>query len=312
MRPGLDADDIYIMVEDEFQSIAQFYTQHLHHAEYKRLKRLARSHRAEESARISRPTVGGEVSKERSMQKAQEDRTERANAAITGTGVRSKGGCKVNARETSDEGDSDIEVMRDDDPWVGTTLQSLMTIGSGGSKSLVGLQGISANTRAAAGLGRQKKAVDLSRTYDLDGKRGEYVKDDGHVSVETETASDSDDLDRPLPATQRHDKSTLAVSRRTRLEANKVSIRTPSPAIYSLRDVGHRDMKRGPDILPRPRSVLKSRCSSVQETALMDDMCFMRPKTAPIDRAKTQVRLPKVRDNKQGSGNVDEIPVFLV
>src|SRR4051812_31525888 len=30
MRDGYDGDDIFIMVEDEFQSIAQSYTAHLH------------------------------------------------------------------------------------------------------------------------------------------------------------------------------------------------------------------------------------------------------------------------------------------
>ena len=42
MHPGLNADDIYVMVEDEFLATAQLYTQHLHQAEYQRLKALAR------------------------------------------------------------------------------------------------------------------------------------------------------------------------------------------------------------------------------------------------------------------------------
>ncbi|KAF2219109.1 hypothetical protein BDZ85DRAFT_299069 [Elsinoe ampelina] len=51
MREGYAADDIYMMVEDEFQSTAKLYTQHLHHAEYKRLQRLAREREAAAPAR---------------------------------------------------------------------------------------------------------------------------------------------------------------------------------------------------------------------------------------------------------------------
>ncbi|KAI9728235.1 MAG: hypothetical protein M1828_004696 [Chrysothrix sp. TS-e1954] len=36
------ADDLWVMVEDEFLSTAQTYTRHLHHAEYKRLQQEAR------------------------------------------------------------------------------------------------------------------------------------------------------------------------------------------------------------------------------------------------------------------------------
>ncbi|RMZ90288.1 hypothetical protein DV736_g2469, partial [Chaetothyriales sp. CBS 134916] len=37
MQEGYDADDIWMMVEDEFQTLAHSFTRHLHHAEYKRL-----------------------------------------------------------------------------------------------------------------------------------------------------------------------------------------------------------------------------------------------------------------------------------
>lgn len=40
-QPGLDGDDIYVMVEDEFLATAQTFTQHLHQAEYHRLRKQA-------------------------------------------------------------------------------------------------------------------------------------------------------------------------------------------------------------------------------------------------------------------------------
>ncbi|KAF4549169.1 Hypothetical protein D9617_23g005840 [Elsinoe fawcettii] len=51
IREGYSADDIYMMVEDEFLSTAQLYTQHLHHAEYQRLKKLAKQRELEEPVR---------------------------------------------------------------------------------------------------------------------------------------------------------------------------------------------------------------------------------------------------------------------
>ena len=41
MHEGLDADDGWRLVEDEFEMTAHLFTRHLHHAEYKRQKRLA-------------------------------------------------------------------------------------------------------------------------------------------------------------------------------------------------------------------------------------------------------------------------------
>jgi hypothetical protein len=43
MRDGLDADDAWRLVEDEFEVTAKLFTRHLHHAEYQRLKRLAKT-----------------------------------------------------------------------------------------------------------------------------------------------------------------------------------------------------------------------------------------------------------------------------
>ncbi|KAK5008112.1 hypothetical protein LTR28_004423, partial [Elasticomyces elasticus] len=55
MRDGYAADDMWVMVEDEFLETAQLYTQHLHHAEYQRLKKLAKAQKATDLQPISRP-----------------------------------------------------------------------------------------------------------------------------------------------------------------------------------------------------------------------------------------------------------------
>jgi predicted nucleic acid-binding Zn ribbon protein len=55
MDEGLDKDDMFRMVEDEFLDMAKQFTQHLHAAEYQRLKKAARSQNAAVINSISRP-----------------------------------------------------------------------------------------------------------------------------------------------------------------------------------------------------------------------------------------------------------------
>ena len=58
MIEGVDHDDKYRMVEDEFLAVANLFTKHLHAAEYQRLKGLAKSQNAETIQNISRPVTG--------------------------------------------------------------------------------------------------------------------------------------------------------------------------------------------------------------------------------------------------------------
>ena len=58
MRPGLEHDDRYRMVEDEFLNMAHQFTTHLHRAEYNRLKSLAKHQNADTIREIERPIVG--------------------------------------------------------------------------------------------------------------------------------------------------------------------------------------------------------------------------------------------------------------
>ncbi|KAI0555624.1 hypothetical protein F4679DRAFT_177054 [Xylaria curta] len=58
MIDGIDGDDRYRMVEDEFLTTAQQFTAHLHAAEYKRLKDASELENAQMIKNISRPVVG--------------------------------------------------------------------------------------------------------------------------------------------------------------------------------------------------------------------------------------------------------------
>jgi hypothetical protein len=134
MIEGYDHDDIYIMVEDEFHSVAQTFTQHLHHAEYQRLKKKAR----DAAPPTFQPTerMRAETRKKleaRALYAKQKD----AVGDITNG---------VNLLEDEEQ---------EDDPWLGTSLSGLMTdVSCHKRTALVGLEKIQSSTRAAKGFAR--------------------------------------------------------------------------------------------------------------------------------------------------------------
>jgi len=73
MKDGYDNDDKWIMVEDEFLETAKQFTRHLHHAEYQRLKLLAKEQKTSRGGGILLP-VGGMALMESLPRKGAEDK----------------------------------------------------------------------------------------------------------------------------------------------------------------------------------------------------------------------------------------------
>jgi hypothetical protein len=135
MMEGYDHDDVYLMVEDEFHSIAQSFTQHLHHAEYQRLKKKARD--------AAPPTFQPTKNMSAETRKKLEARAMHAKQKDTVANL-------TNGLNLSD-GDEEQE----DDPWLGTSLAGLMTDANVQKRTaLVGLEKMQSDTRAARGFGR--------------------------------------------------------------------------------------------------------------------------------------------------------------
>src|SRR4051794_19632455 len=134
MRDGLDEDDIYIMVEDEFQATAKLFTQHLHHAEYVRLKNLAKAQNISTIKSISRPT--DKVTKQPTETSRQLEGAERAKKQKRALKDMLKTGSDKDANDDSEE---------EYDPWVGTSLHGLMTTPKKSRKSLSDLADIRSN-----------------------------------------------------------------------------------------------------------------------------------------------------------------------
>ncbi|PSS05273.1 hypothetical protein BD289DRAFT_3993 [Coniella lustricola] len=136
MIEGLQNDDKWRMVEDEFLATAHKFTAHLHAAEYQRLKKLAKDQNASAIQSLSRPVVGSttdNVRRQRAVQALQKSQV---------------AGIKRGHSQTQQNADSDdaADVL----PWAGTNLQELMDSPRKKPVSLSRLLPVKLGTRAAA------------------------------------------------------------------------------------------------------------------------------------------------------------------
>ena len=335
MRDGLDRDDIYIMVEDEFHAVAKQFTQHLHHAEYVRLKNLSKSRNASTISTISRPTDSITTMRlETKKKKENEAKAARQKAALK----QIKG--RVEQRRTSDSDDeSDMQVSKEDDPWVGTTLQGLMSSPSRNNTSLTGLQGVLSSTRAAAGFSKPQAIATPPKDYELGPQAASKTSTSGTAtatasrwpdSVEAddddETASDDDDLDAPATRarpTKSYNTSSGTAARGGPTKKNPSSNhnvpptgKESSPTIPS--SPPHSNLIRPSYSPPNSKSILK-RTKTLPLPSMPDQIPKpLPPQSEALKRIlKRRADLNAKRDresaeSKDKAGSVNEIPIFLV
>ncbi|KAK0512007.1 hypothetical protein JMJ35_005135 [Cladonia borealis] len=209
LRPGLHADDIYIMVEDEFLATARAFTAHLHHAEYLRLKNAAKARSGNAVngiGGIERPVDGITAMRaETRKQKEAEAKEKKVRGAVDGIIAPAGEGRRRPSDgdgEGSDISDFEDEGERHDDPWQGTQLQRFMTKSpKKGSKGLTGLQGVVSHTRAAAGFQKPEKKRDgrggsptPTSGRGVGGMKGRGGEEE---EEEEDDDEDTDDLDAP-------------------------------------------------------------------------------------------------------------------
>lgn len=170
MREGITGDDIYMLVEDDFQAVAQSFTAHLHMAEYQRLKAQTRARQTNEASIMVPSGASVEVHQKHIRANLEEIQNNVLDAV-------------TDRRE--DDGEPVIE------PWAGTSLAELMRWDGSQKTSLKGLDGLSSASRAAKGYrpnsergtqsqggatvikGDDKKAVDRAeRVVPLDAESG--------------------------------------------------------------------------------------------------------------------------------------------
>lgn len=169
MIPGPLDDDKYRMVEDEFLSIAQLFTNHLHRAEYNRLETLAKSHNAATIRSLERPVVDSQT-------KVAKRRAKEINRV---TKQRRLLGDKY-----------DVEL-----PWIGTSLQGLMESPSKAAKMIRPFPTNKTGTRAAAGFGLQTSTSAVSSPALKVGQNSVSGNANRRVSVWDNDSDETDDDD---------------------------------------------------------------------------------------------------------------------
>ncbi|KAI0876008.1 hypothetical protein GGS24DRAFT_261671 [Hypoxylon argillaceum] len=175
MIEGIDGDDRYRMVEDEFLATAQQFTAHLHAAEYKRLKAASELENAQMIKNISRPVVGRMTD----LVSIKRDRKTLAEKQ------------RLAARRLRNEGASGDESTGTDDvnnPWQKQSLYGLMESPGKRARRADALPSATPVTRAAAGYHRQKSDA-VSPSVSKSKTSSDFTR---HLAHESE-----DDLDVP-------------------------------------------------------------------------------------------------------------------
>jgi hypothetical protein len=191
MNEGVDRDDKYRMVEDEFLTVAQKWTVHLHAQEYKRLEKMVKARNAETINSISRP-----------VSDRMPDHARRREESVAKSKAQ-RDTLEGLLRKKSDAEDTDSN--EDGLPYVGTSLHDLM--GSPGKKaaSLSKIGPAQATTRAAAGFQKpaQTKTASKQRTdfhSPLSESNHQPTLPSKDSEVSTASEDEDDDLDAPIPA----------------------------------------------------------------------------------------------------------------
>ncbi|KAK2785451.1 hypothetical protein FQN53_007712 [Emmonsiellopsis sp. PD_33] len=325
MREGLENDDKYIMVEDEFLATAQTFTRHLHHAEYVRRKNEAKIKNANSMQTLAQPTGAGMgLSAETRKNMESEENATRQKAALDEM-KRSAGRPPVDS-EAEDDG-LESEEDREDDPWVGTSLHNLMT-SQRKHQSLVGLQGIKSTTRAA--LGFQKAVTDPRvKTEQLDDNPPVPTREsrlNSHVIDDDTTSEDDDDLD----AQPKRSKSVQIPKQQPRPTVERSTTYNPaSKRTPAERPEGHRlDPQRKTDtshsldepLLNISRKTTDRPTYKTKMMRLLDEFDEPAPKIQKREDQDSHRKLsrsdsvskkrPKTEENSNKS-RLNEVPIFL-
>jgi hypothetical protein len=237
MDEGLDNDDKYRMVEDEFLAVAQQFTAHLHAAEYKRQEKMAKSRNAQTIQSISRPVVG-----------KMPDQTKRKANGVELAKKQSKSLATLLGKGGKDRQDSDSD-DGDGLPYLGTTLHGLMDSPRRKAVSLRTMAPAAKTTRSAAGFKKPAGTSNPASIYSPPSK-----KSDNNLSLakpehdgSTETSDDDYDLDAPVPApkltkTEPHSSfysssSTNSATRPSQVTSTKATIPSTKPISFLSRTI---------------------------------------------------------------------------
>ncbi|KAF5618173.1 uncharacterized protein FTJAE_12339 [Fusarium tjaetaba] len=287
MRPGLDHDDRYRIVEDEFVNMAHQFTLHIHTSEYNRLKNLAKHQNADTIREIERPVVGAPTLLTRHRQ--EDVRRNIKQRKLLGT----------NSNEKKDS------------PYVGSSLQGLMESPRKEHKwiSAIGLADTAA-TRASAGFNSQK----ISPLRLNQGSSSTPAKK-RHIPLgDDDETDDGDDLDLASPL-----RITATKAARTAHTSSSAMPRSTPRTAFST----PRSLKSAMNTTSRPGSSVKrpttapggsearkiSKSRDTQEDIDDDDPFGINKRRIQRQKSREQFRKPEEKTASKPS--LDDIPSFL-
>ncbi|KAL9010062.1 MAG: hypothetical protein Q9173_004963 [Seirophora scorigena] len=320
MRPD---DEIYMMVEDEFLSTAHLFTSHLHHAEYVRLKTLARSSsstgRNPLLAPQQRPTDSITAMRAETLRKKQADaKAVRSKAAVEQMKRDARGGIDASSSDLPSPSESEDDEEEAKHPWAGTSLQGLMARDARTQNltSLRGIQGIKSSTRAAKGYGMRKTHPPRSKP-----------PLNPSPSFSSNTSSDLDaPLTRPKPTNQQppaprppppHPPSSSKPSNPHKNNNNNNN-NNNNPLTLAAEDLFHSTTTKPPPVgvknkEPKPHHErLAPTTSPPPPRSKLFDNEQQQPTTARRRVQARREREEKRRREEDANVNVNEMPVFLV
>jgi hypothetical protein len=197
MVEGIDCDDKYRMVEDEFLAVAQKWTVHLHAAEYKKQEKMVKARNAETIDSISRPVTG----------KMPDHTRRRVEGIAKSKAQRDAIEALVGNKAVADDTDSDEDGL----PYRNTSLHGLMDSPGKKAASLSRITSAKATTRAAAGFRKPAQTKASGRMA----SSSQLSKD-----VSTASEDEDDDLDAPVPAPKLYPVERIHVSAATSLSTS--------------------------------------------------------------------------------------------
>ncbi|KAJ5654245.1 hypothetical protein N7490_001248 [Penicillium lividum] len=303
---GLDKDDAWVMVEDEFYAIAQTFTKHLHYAEYIRRKKEAKARGAEAIKEIQRPTDG--------------------QTAIPDAVLMRKGAQALDARQQQGlarlQGPVDDQEEHSDDDdgaWAGTHLHGLMT-SPRKSRSLVGAYGVKSSTRAAAGF-RQAFRSDCDEGLARRSQNvppPQAVQPNEVIDIETASEEDSDGEVYPIaiPSNTRRESTPSRTSERPTPPARR---QISSTLMKSTQKTPTKHIQR-PTTTPKsskPATVFKSRVQM-----LFDDLdelpepsqlsSYISDKKEGPNPGDNASREASMTNNLESKPRYNDVPTFLM
>ncbi|RGP78591.1 hypothetical protein FLONG3_3316 [Fusarium longipes] len=284
MRPGLNHDDRYRMVEDEFLNIANQFTIHLHRAEYSRLKNLAKHQNADTIREIERPVVGAPTLLGRQRQETARRISKQRNVLGSSSNENGK-------------------------PFAGSSLQGLMESPRKEHKWISAGLADAAKTRASAGFDARKITPIRMRQISnpLSGnKRQISLMDDDETD-------DGDDLDFATPsrtpatkAARSAQTSSPAMSR----SAPRSAFSTPRASSTTMNNTSRSGSSiRRPTTAPGDGTRDTTKRYDTNEDMDDDDIFGITKRMS--DRRKSRGLGRRAEEKAPAKAHLDDIPSFI-